>query len=39
MFMIYEGNGQQRGITLEVTTGLASTLTSKELQEWRNRAQ
>jgi prepilin-type N-terminal cleavage/methylation domain-containing protein len=39
MFMIYEGNGQQRGITLEVTTGLASTLNEQELQEWRNRAQ
>jgi len=39
MFMIYEGDGQQRGITLEVTTGLASTLNEQELQEWRNRAQ
>lgn len=39
MFMVYEGDGQQRGITLEVTTGLASTLNEQELQEWRNRAQ
>ena len=39
MFMIYEGDGQQRGITLEVTTSLASTLDERELQEWRYRAQ
>jgi prepilin-type N-terminal cleavage/methylation domain-containing protein len=39
MFMIYEGDGQQRGITLEVTTGLASTLDEQDLQEYRNRAQ
>jgi len=39
MFMIYEGNGQQRGITLETTTGLASTLDANDLQAFRNRAQ
>jgi len=39
MFMIYEGGGKQRGISMEVTTGLASTLNENELQEWRSRAQ